>query len=265
MFGLKRWRRRVLRKKPFPEAWLRILERNVPYYRLLPEADRRELRDRIRIFVAEKGFEGCGGQRITDEVRVTVAAHACILLLHRDTDVYPDLRTILVYPHAYLVPGALRREGGLVTAGPQVRLGESWAHGAVVLSWDDVIRGASDIHDGRNLVLHEFAHQLDNEAGLADGAPRLPERSMYVAWARVLGHEYRDLLDRLENHRPAFLDDYAATNPAEFFAVVTEFFFERSVTLRRLHPELYAQLQLFYRQDPAALYEQAHVEQELEG
>ena len=223
----------------------------MPYYQHLDQADRRELEDLVKIFVAEKSFEGCGGLEMTDEVRVTVAAHACILLLHRETDVYPDLRAILVYPHAYIADSAEHLDGGIVVEGRQARLGESWSFGTVVLSWDDVRQAASDPHDGHNVVLHEFAHQLDNEAGIADGAPRLPERSMYVAWARVLGSEYEALVEQVHRHLPTFLGAYAATNPAEFFAVITELFFGRPAALQRRHPELYDQLRAFYQQDPA--------------
>ena len=136
---------------------------------------------------------------------------------------------------------------------PQARLGESWARDVVVLAWDSVLSGAADVHDGHNVVLHEFAHQLDQEDGQGDGVPVLPQRSMYVAWARVLGHDFDQLVrDAGRGHR-ALLDRYGATNPAEFFAVVTETFFEKPRQLRAKYPALYLQLQQFYRQDPAAL------------
>jgi Mlc titration factor MtfA (ptsG expression regulator) len=125
--------------------------------------------------------------------------------------------------------------------------------GTLVLSWEDVKRSAADIHDGHNVVLHEFAHQLDAEDGATDGAPRLPKRSMYVAWARVLSQEYEQLLRDLEHHRRDCIDAYGATNPAEFFAVVTECFFEKPAQMKKKHPELYEQLKLFYRQDPGLL------------
>jgi Mlc titration factor MtfA (ptsG expression regulator) len=223
----KRRRREKLKSTALPAEWVRALRRNVPYVRCLPEADRRELFGLIQVFLDEKNFEGAGGLAMTDEIRVTIAAQACILLLHRKTDVYPNLQSIIVYPYAYV--GVQRRPiaGGAVIEDEQVRAGESWTRGAVVLSWHDVVRGASDIHDGRNVVFHEFAHQLDGEAGGTDGAPNLPRHSMYVAWARVLGAEYKRLVAEVQRHRATFLDPYAATNPAEFFAVVTEFFFER--------------------------------------
>ena len=137
----------------------------------------------------------------------------------------------------------------------QARLGESWHRGAVVLSWDDVRRGAADIHDAQNVVLHEFAHQLDSESGGVEGLPDLPRGSLVSAWARVLGREYRELAEEIRRRHATLLDPYGATNPAEFFAVATETFFERPLALRRRHPELYEQLKLFYRQDPALRFE----------
>jgi len=229
-----------------------ILERNVPYYRRLTSEEQTELHGHIQVFVAEKQFEGCGGLDITDEIRVTVAAQACLLLLHRASNYYPTLRTILVYPHEYFVETTRPGPGGTVVEQVDTRLGESWFRGAVVLSWDDVKRGAADAGDGQNVVFHEFAHQLDSESGRTDGAPVLPRRSMYIAWARVLGREYATLTERLKRRRHTLLDGYGATNPAEFFSVVTESFFEQPVKLQQRHPELYEQMKLFYRQDPAA-------------
>ena len=253
MFGFKKRRRERLQQQPLRPDWLTIIDRNVPYCRSLTTDDQRELHGLVQVFLAEKQFEGCGGLEMTDEIRVTVAAQACILLLRRQTDVYPTLRSILVYPHAYVAPTATRQPDGTVLEYSQGRLGESWVRGPVVLSWDDVIAGASDIHDGRNVVFHEFAHQLDHESGAADGAPVLPKRSMYIAWARVLGGEYEMLIDDITHHRRTLLDQYGATNAAEFFAVVTEYFFERPVPLKARHPELYEQLRLFYKQDPVLL------------
>ncbi len=255
MFGFfKRKRRRRLMKQPIPPDWRGIIERNVPYYRHLPPEDQRELQGLIQVFIAEKRFEGCGGLRMTDEIRVTIAAQSCILLLHRDTDIYPDLFSILVYPDAYVAPAPGRDRMGAITEDLEVRLGESWNRGAIVLSWSDTLHGAADIHDGHNVVFHEFAHQIDIEDGRADGAPRLPKAAMYTAWARVLGHEYRALIDSIEHRQRTLLDRYGAKSPAEFFAVITEFFFERPIELKVLHPELYEELKGFYRQDPASFF-----------
>jgi Mlc titration factor MtfA (ptsG expression regulator) len=255
---MKRRRRNRLREKPFPPEWLRIIERNFPLYERLPAADQRELLGDIQVFLAEKHFEGCGGLEITDEIRVTIAAQACLLLLHRETDDYPRLDSILVYPSAYVAASVERYPGGIVGEGLSARLGEAWATGAVVLSWDDVRRGAADIHDGHNVVLHEFAHQLDQESGAAEGLPVLERRSMYVAWARVLGAAYERLRSDVARGRPTVLDSYGAKNPAEFFAVATECFFEKPVQLARHHPALYAELREFYRQDPVTFFAGGH-------
>ena len=243
MFGfLRRRRRRDIRRSPFPPEWVPVLERQCPLFLKLPPEDREELKAHILVFLREKRFEGCGGLVITDEIRLSIATQACLLLLHRESEYFRKLSTVLVYPGAYRVPKTAAG-GGLVAEG-QVRLGESWQQGSVVLSWDGVQSGAMNPRDGSNLVLHEFAHQLDQEDGVADGAPIL--EGGYVAWARILGEEYR----RLQEGRKSVLDRYGATNPAEFFAVATEAFFEKPHAMKTRHPELYTELSEFYRQDP---------------
>ena len=239
-------------RQTFPLHYLEIVEKNVPFYKSLPDEDKEELRRHILIFIKEKRFEGCGGLKITDEIKVTIAAQACVLLLHRETDYYPGLSCILVYPQAYVARMREHLPGGIVTEGLDVRLGESWRRGSIVLSWDDVRRGAADIHDGQNVVFHEFAHQLDSNAS-RDSTPVLSNRSRYVAWARVLQKDYEKLRRSVSLKRNTFLNQYGATNPAEFFAVATEYFFEKPKELKRLHPDLYRELKLFYQQDPAAL------------
>ncbi len=226
----------------------------VPYVSLLNDDEQRELEANVQIFLDEKTFAGCGGIQITDEIRVAIAAQACLLILGRETDYYPDLESILVYPAAYVANSQRAGEGGIVVESDQPRLGESWSSGQVVLSWSDVESGAADVRDGQNVVLHEFAHQLDTENPSGEGAPVLEHRSMYTAWARVLGHSYEKLLRDVDLHRRTVLDDYGATNPAEFFAVATETFFEKPKALKRKHPELYEQLRNFYRQDPQSRY-----------
>jgi Mlc titration factor MtfA (ptsG expression regulator) len=253
MFLLKRWRRKRLSKREFPAEWLDILNRNLGYYGRLPEADRDELQRHILVFIAEKRFEGCSGLEITDEIRVTIAAQACILLLHRQTDYYPGLYSILIYPEAYVVQEAKHIGGGLFVEGPGIRLGESWRRGSVVLSWDSVQKGAADIHDGQNVVFHEFAHQLDSSGGKGDSSEVIRSRSKYIAWARALGADFEKLRRDVSRNRQTLLNRYGASNPAEFFAVATESFFERPRELRKLHPELYNELRDFYQQDPAQL------------
>ena len=253
MFGFKTRRRNRWRAQPFPEAWLTVIRQNVPYYDRLSAAEQEELRDAIQVFVAEKNFEGCGGLELTDEIKVTIAAYACILLLHRQHDFYPRLESVVVYPDAYPVPVTRQGPGNTVIETDEVRAGESWPTGTVVISWNHLKHRPSDPVGGHNVALHEFAHQLDQENGVADGAPQLARSSQYRTWARILGREYNELLADVEADRPSLLDQYGATNPAEFFAVVTESFFEQPEQLKATHPELYAELALFYRQDPATL------------
>jgi MtfA peptidase len=255
---LRRWRRNRIRRRSFPDAWRQILQDGLPYYRCLPPALREELHGHIQVFLAEKYFEGAGGLTMTDEIRVIIAAQACMLLLGRDTNYYPGLKSIIVYPSTYMARGRSVGPGGIITESNGWRQGESWNRvtstaggGPVVLSWQDVKHGAADVNDGHNVVFHEFAHQLDAETGDVQGAPALGERSQYIAWARVLGSEYNALLHDLAARRPTVLRSYAATNPAEFFAVLTEVFFERPRELKARHPELYEQMKGFFRQDPA--------------
>ncbi|MGC9194287.1 MAG: zinc-dependent peptidase [Syntrophobacteraceae bacterium] len=251
MFGFKKRRREKIRKRPIAPEWLETLEKNVPIYRRLSQADKEELQGHVLVFLAEKNFEGCGGLELTDEIKVTIAAQACILLLHRKTDYYPGLYSILVYPGAFLATGYIQLTPGFHVATKQIHLGESWKHGSLILSWDDVLANASDIHDGHNVVLHEFAHQLDSEDGSTNGAPPLPRRSMYVAWARILSRDFLRLRREAEQGLSSVLDQYGATNPAEFFAVATECFFEKPLQLQSQHPELYENLKLYFEQDPA--------------
>ena len=251
MFGFRQRRRKQLRMAPFPTDWLVIVKRNVPLYRYLPETDRKELHSHMLIFLDEKEFEGCGGLQINDEIKVTIAAQACILLLHRKTNYYHTLKSVVVYPSAYVANISQPVGNGIVAEGESVRLGESWHSGAVVLSWNDVLHGAADIHDGHNVVFHEFAHQIDHDGGESHGSPVMENRSMYLAWARILGNEYAKLSKDTEHGCRTVMDRYGATNPAEFFAVATECFFEKPIQLKRKHPELYEEFMLYYQQDPA--------------
>ena len=255
MFGFfQKPSREELKAKPFPDDWAVILTRNVTLYVKLPPHDQAELHGLIHVFLAEKTFEGCGGLEMTDEVRVTIAGQACLLLLHRETQDFRRLITILVYPSAYMAHGIEPLGGGMVIAGEQARLGEAWVDGVVVLSWDDVLKGAFDPRDGQNVVLHEFAHQLDQEDGSADGAPILEKRGRYASWARVLGHEFEELREAEKSGKKTVIDGYGATNPAEFFAVATECFFEKPVKMKKKHPELYDELMRYYHFDPEATF-----------
>ncbi len=247
----KKGRRAELRDKPLTTEEHAILAAGVPYLAKLTDEERKEIEGLIQIFLAEKSFEGCGGLELTDAMKLTIAAQACLLLLHRDNDMYPNVEAILVYPSAYKAP-SMRDGGGFIVEGEQARLGESWTRGVVVLAWDAVKNGAVRMTDGHNLVFHEFAHQLDSESGSMNGAPELETRAEYKSWAHVLGDEYAELSQKLHDGRESDIDAYGATNPAEFFAVVTEMFFEKGEHMKDRHPELYEELANFYKQDPAS-------------
>lgn len=258
IFQSKASRRAKIRQRPFPSEWLDFIMAEVPYYQLLPPEDQEELQGHIQVFLAEKTFIGAQGFEVTDFVRVIIAAQACILLLHRDTDYFPEMDRVVVYPTTFV--GMHREEAGsgMELETPEERLGESSQNTAeVVLAWDSVLRGAEDEHDGVNVVFHEFAHQLDAEDGQENGAPRLPSPARYQTWARVLSQSYDELVQAVSRRHQTVIDPYGATDPAEFFAVVTETFFENPVQLKEKHPDLYGELAAFYQQDPAALMQTA--------
>ena len=241
-------RRRLILEQPFPDEWVEILKQNLPPYTRLSADLRQELHQDIKIFLSEKSFEGCGGLTITDEIRVTIAAQACMLLFNRKDDCYPKLYSVLVYPSTYIAGGK-----GLFSNKSEpksVRLGESWGHGVVVLSWDSVKQGAFNFNDGHNVTMHEFAHQLDQEDGVADGAPILESRSSYASWASVLSHEFENLKRDKKRWRKTVMNKYGASNPAEFFAVASESFFEKPRQLKKKHPELYEELKFYFHTDP---------------
>jgi MtfA peptidase len=248
---LRQRRRRWLRARPFPKKWLTLIQRHVVFFHRLSASDRTELLGHIQVFLAEKRFEGCGGFAITDEVRVTIAAQACLLLLHRKTDYFNGLLTILVYPLTYIVEEKRQVGEHVWEEGTVSRLGETGRRmGSLVLSWGAVKHGAADPSDGKNVVLHEFAHQLDFENDAADGVPGLATREQQLAWAAVMRAEFASLRAADESGIPTLLDTYGATDPAEFFAVSVEAFFEQPHALRAHHPKLYAELRKYFQQDP---------------
>jgi Mlc titration factor MtfA (ptsG expression regulator) len=251
---LRARRRRRILAEPFPPAWDEIIDRNVPAARYLRGPTRARLRELVQIFVAEKSFEGCGGFEIDDEARITIAAHACLLVLGRPRDdddqaLFRDVESILVYPGGVIAPP---RPRGIfeITRSPiavtTVLDGEAHLHGPVVLSWDAVL-DASDELATRNVVLHELAHKIDMADGVADGTPPLPTDAEIRAWAAICSRELIALREAVELGIPTVIDPYGATNEAEFFAVVTETFFLRPWDLRAGHPELYALFAKFYR------------------
>jgi Mlc titration factor MtfA (ptsG expression regulator) len=246
-------RRARLRSKPTPAVWRPILERNLPVFNRLSAEDQAELLGHMQVFMAEKHFEGAGGLVLTDEIRVTIAGQACLLLLHRETDYYPELISIIVYPSGYTAHEDRHIGGGIWEEGGEDRLGHTGQRlSALVLAWDAVRGGAAAPSDGHNLVLHEFAHQLDFENERSDGTPDLETNREYLVWGRVMGAEFNALRRATDAGEETLINEYGATNPAEFFAVITEAFFERPRALKKKHPALFALLEKFYRQDPTS-------------
>jgi hypothetical protein len=248
---LKAKRRQKIMEGPLPDKFIKIISEKMMFYKFLTEELKNELHRYVLVFLDEKSFEGCGGLEMNDEIRLTIASQACFLLLNKgETTFYPELQSIVVYPSAYVVPETTRN-GVLNFEAPSVRLGESWTAGTVVLAWDDVEKGIKNFKSGHNVIIHEFSHQLDQEDGVADGAPVLSDNGAYQSWARVLSKEYKKLQKMSAKHHRGLMDDYGATDPAEFFAVATETFFEKGKKMRDKHPELYEQLKDYYRMDPA--------------
>jgi Mlc titration factor MtfA (ptsG expression regulator) len=259
-FGYPKWRlKRVLARDIEPQ-WRAILARNIPIYSRMSGDLQHQLHKLVQQFLFQKKFVGCAGLEVDDEMRLTIAGQACLLLLNRHTRVYPALHTVLVYPTAFLVPRKQVDAAGVVSEARQDLLGESWSDGRVVLSWDHVQRGAHDWTDGQNVVLHEFAHQLDSESGNNNGAPYLGSDTNYRTWSEVLSRDFANLQVDAMYRQQSVMDHYGATSPAEFFAVATETFFEKPWQMAERHAALFAELFKYYRVDPRAWLPQPEIE-----
>ncbi len=247
-------RRKKLTAVPFPASWEEIVRRNVPHYCMLDPDEQARLRALIQVFISEKYWEGCGGLQLTDEIRVTISALACLLLLGITHDYYRNVMSILVYPSTVVSP---QRKLGffetplapLETAKPII--GEAFQQGPVIIIWDAVLHGSRHPELGHNVIYHEFAHKLDMLDGAADGTPPLRDRDEYASWVNICSREYLRLKQEAKKGRKTFLDAYGATNEAEFFAVATEQFFDQPVRFKKETPDLYDVLREYYRQDPA--------------
>jgi Mlc titration factor MtfA (ptsG expression regulator) len=248
---LLHWRATSLPSTPVPTHWPGVIRERVPIVLGLSEQQRTRLLSKVQELARRVRWEGCGGLQLTEEMQLTIAAQACLLVLEHEGEPYPDVDEVLVYPTTFVprlfswTPAADRE---IHLAEPT--LGEAWRHGVVVLAWDSAAAGAADPADGHNVVLHEFAHQLDGADGAFDGRPQLGHPSMLMPWTTMLEREYARLCEQAETGTDGALNHYGATDPAEFFAVATEAFFERPVALRQERPELYEALRRFYRQTP---------------
>lgn len=250
-------RRQRLKQRPFPLDWQILLEKYLPCYRSLLGEERYELQGHIQVLLAEKQFIGCGGLQVTFEMKFAIAAVSALLLMNGQSRYFAKLRSILVYPNTYLSEEKTWLSPYVMSEKKVARLGESWHAGQVVLSWAQVEWDLDHWHDGHNVILHEFAHQLDAEDASAAGVPPLPSRGSYRQWAQVMGTAYEQLTRAVENRESPkkaslVIDSYGATNPAEFFAVATETFFEKPRQLVQSHPQLYNLLQAYYQLDPQA-------------
>ena len=233
---------------PPPSAWFGILDRNVPLARRLSRADQDRLLRVARLLLDEVPFEGCDGLELTDEIRVTIAATAALLVHRLPLPRFTKLVHVLVYPDTFLPRRAPSRHDTTVEE-PDATLGQAWMSGVVVLSWSAVQRDTRSDAES-NVVLHEMAHILDAEDGIFDGQPLHDDPGQGAVWAEILEREFNRHREAVDAGDEAPLDDYASSNHAEFFAVATESFFCTPVRLRSQLPDLYAELTRFFRDDP---------------
>jgi len=251
------WRRsRILRRSHIDDAlWRRTLDR-YPFLVGLSEDERTRLYERVALFLHAKQIHGAAGLELDEEMNLAIAVQACIVTLNLPADWYDGWVEIIVYPGEFVPKVQWQDEFGVVHEGNEVHSGEAWLQGPVILSWADVAQSGAD---GVNVAIHEFAHKIDMLDGVANGCPPLAAQASREHWSAVFGSAYRDFCAAVERKIPTTIDSYAAESPAEFFAVVSEAFFEIPETVREPYPEVYAQLVAFYRQDPYARHVAAGV------
>ena len=246
MFGwFKNRRRKKILAQPWPEEWSLHLNRNVRLSWGLSEAETKELQKGVKLIVAEKNWEGCEGLELTEEMQVTIAAQASLMLLGVPGFFFDNVKTILVFPKA-----SRRQTDNGWEKSEQYRAGEAWQGGPSILSWRDTLRGGRNEDDGQNLVIHEFAHALDGLDGEMGGNIMFDDRETSQRWSAVVAREYAELCQAKERGIRTVLDHYGATNEAEFFAVSSESFFEQPRMLNEEHSELFELLMIYYKVDP---------------
>ncbi len=262
---------RVVQKKRIAESyaeglkqeWVEMLEQKMGLYKILPDDLKVILQGHVNYFLKTKSFHAVDDLIITDEMRVTIAGDACLPVLKRKDPIYPDFKTIFICPDVYKRTG-FERNGAVLNEVMHTSSGVSWLKGPLLLAWNYASHGSSNKTDGANVTLHEFAHKLDGENGAANGLPILRHKNDYDKWNRVMTREYDDLCKRVNRGANKILDEYGATSPAEFFAVATEAFFEKSLEFKKYLPRLYAQLAKYYDLNPAVWHKnyQARLRQE---
>jgi hypothetical protein len=263
-WSFREWRReRALDANPLDgTAWREVLD-SIPFLRALDPAERERLQRWATLFLGEKSFQGAGGLTLDDHMCYAIAAQACILILELDLEYFRGWSEIIVYPDEFLAPREFVDEAGVVHSHREILAGEAWLGGPVILSWADAAPG--EYEDGVNVVLHEFAHKLDMLNGETNGYPPLHRGMSREAWIDAFEPAYRDFCERVDGGEDTLIDPYAAEHPGEFFAVMTEAFFEIPSVLRSEYPGVYDQLARFYRQDTGARLERARGRQKVSG
>lgn len=251
-------RRDRLTQSKFPVSWQKLLENRWRLYAHLPLPVRARVQQQLQVMLPETDFYGCDGLEVTEEMKVLILAQAALVYGNVIEERLRDFPVVLVYPGAFVRHGQEMDALGLVSEGRHELLGESWQQGKVILSWDDVERGAARL-DGHNLVIHEYAHQIDGYDGAMNGSPPLGGRQVFATWPAIMQQAYDDLCLRVARGE-AGLDPYATTNPGEFFAVISETFFTRPEALQQAYPEVYQQLAAFYQEDPLSWIADRRVE-----
>ena len=251
---LKAWRRnRILAAARLDERDWRLALQRFPFTRALSADERDRLRELTILFMHDKRFSSAHGLRLTDDMRLHVAVQACTLILNLGLEYYRGWREIVLYPAGFVPRHQHTDEAGVVHEGDEVYAGEAWLHGPVILSWADIAE--SEYADGVNVVIHEFAHKLDMLNGSANGYPPLHRGMDRRSWSEAFSAAYRDLCARVDGGEDSIIDPYASQSPGEFFAVLSEAFFELPDVVQSEYPRVYAQLAQFYRQDPLAKLE----------
>jgi len=251
-FAFQSWSKqqtlRKLRVTALSDHQRAIVAQHAPLTQKLPFELREKLEGKIQVFLHQMKFVGCGGLEVTEEMQLSIAAQACLLVVNSDLW-YRNLRTILIYPGAFK---SRRKEqvGYVVTERETVRTGESWARGPVVLSWTHTEQGALDDKDGHNVVLHEFAHQIDDLSGHTDGAPILNKGQSFADWEHVFTKAFESHVRSVKRGHKTVFDAYGAEGPEEFFAVAVEVFFEKPSALKHEIPAVYEQLAKLFRLEP---------------
>jgi MtfA peptidase len=251
MAFFKNWRRRrYLQHHLIPQDAWHAAVKKLPLLQGLGSAELVRLRELATLFLHEKSLEPVQGLELTDAMRLMLAAQAALPILHLGINWYDGWQSLVLYPDEFVTRQQWTDEAGLLHSRREIRIGEAWERGPVVLSWADVV--ASGNCDGYNCVIHELAHKLDYSNGAMDGCPALHDGMRVRDWRAAFEPAFEDMHRRVERGENTALDPYAVEAPEEFFAVMSEHFFEAPALLREVYPAVYGQLKLFYRQDPAA-------------